>query len=190
VVRSCIHCHQVGDAQRQWYRDQGGPFPQKVLFPYPHPKSLGLILDPKERATVLRVQKDSPAEWAGFQQGDSLLKLAGQPLLSIADVQWVLHQAAPEGDSLQAEVRRGDRNVAVTLSLPNGWRQREDISWRASSWGLRRMVTGGMLLERSPTDQREKLGLTDADMALTVAHVGEYSPHDAAKRQAFRRAMS
>jgi serine protease Do len=162
VVKSCIHCHQVGDAQRQWYRDQGGPFPEKVLFPYPHPKSLGLILDPKERASVLRVEKESPAERAGFQQGDTILTLEGQPLLSIADFQWVLQQADPEGASLRAEVRRGDRNVGVTLRLPKGWRQREDLSWRVSSWGFRRMVTGGMLLKAAPEEQRRKLGLQPA----------------------------
>jgi hypothetical protein len=187
VVRSCIHCHQIGDAQRQWYRDRPGPFPEKILFPYPHPRSIGLILDPRERATVRQVQQDSPAERAGFQKGDVIQAMEGQPLLSIADVQWVLHQATPEGASLRAEVRRGDRDVAITLSLPKGWRQRDDISWRASSWELRRMVTGGMLLARSPAEQRRKLGLTEADMALTVEHVGEYSPHDAAKRAGFRK---
>lgn len=187
VVRSCIHCHQIGDAQRQWHRNRPGPFPEKILFPYPHPRSIGLILDPKERATVRQVLRDSPAERAGFQKGDVIRTMEGQPLLSIADVQWVLHQAAPEGASLKAEVRRGDRDVVITLSLPEGWRQRDDLSWRASSWELRRMVTGGMLLARSSAEQRRKLGLTEADMALTVEHVGEYSPHDAAKKAGFRK---
>ena len=33
--------------------------PEKVLFPYPHPKALGLILDPKEKAVVLRVDYEN-----------------------------------------------------------------------------------------------------------------------------------
>src|SRR5260370_29696262 len=59
VVQSCIHCHQIGDAQRQLYRDRKEPIPEQVVFSYPHPKSQGLILDPREKATVLRVEKNS-----------------------------------------------------------------------------------------------------------------------------------
>ncbi len=33
--------------------------------------------------------------------------LDGQPLLSIADVQWVLHRVAPEGGDVEAVVARG-----------------------------------------------------------------------------------
>jgi hypothetical protein len=62
VVQSCIHCHMIGDAQKALYRSRKQPIPEQVLFSYPHPKTLGLILDPRERATVLRVEASSPAE--------------------------------------------------------------------------------------------------------------------------------
>ena len=48
-------------------------------------------LDPLAAAQVETVTPGSAAETAGFRAGDRLLTLAGQPLLSIADVQWVLH---------------------------------------------------------------------------------------------------
>lgn len=186
-MKSCIHCHQVGDAQRQWYRDRKGPFPEKVIFPYPHPKSVGLILDPKQRASILRLVSGSPAEQAGFRPGDVLLKLEGQPILSIADVQWVLHNASPDGAAIHADIRSGARTEHIVLTLPKGWRQRDDISWRASSWGYRRMVTGGMLLGATPPEHRRASGLPDDGMALTVEYVAEYSPHDVAKRAGFRK---
>ena len=107
VVKSCIHCHQIGDAQREITRESKIQIPDQVLFPHPHPKSLGLILDPKERATVLRVDAGSPAEKAGFQPGDEIRRLGGQPLLSMADVQWVLHGIPPEGGAVPAKIRRG-----------------------------------------------------------------------------------
>ena len=47
VLQSCIHCHQIGDAIKTAYRAKKDSLPEHVLFPYPHPKSLGLILDPK-----------------------------------------------------------------------------------------------------------------------------------------------
>ncbi len=123
VVKSCIHCHQIGDAQREVYRTAGQPIPERLLFPYPHPKVLGLILDPTQAAVVREVVASSPADTSGFRVGDELLALAGQPLLSIADVQWVLHHAG-DAQSLEAQVRRGDRTLDLTLVLPAGWRRR------------------------------------------------------------------
>jgi hypothetical protein len=187
VVPTCIHCHQIADARHQAARDGGKGMPEQVLFPYPHPKTLGLILDPKERAAVLRVDAKTPAAEAGFEKGDVILRLAGQPLLSIADVQWVLQQAPAEGTKLKAEVRRGDKKVELTLALPKGWRHREDISWRASTWGLRRMAAGGMLLENLPAEDRKKADLPETTMALRVKYLGGGDgPHGAAQRAGFR----
>lgn len=186
IVPSCIHCHQIGDAQRQMFRARKELIPEQLLFSYPHPKSLGLILDPKERATVLRAEPGSPAEQAGFVKGDVILKLESQPLLSIADVQWVLHQASPKEGTLKAEVQRGGKKAEVTLPLPENWRQRDNISWRASTWGLRRMGAGGLLLEVLPAEERKKAGVAETGMALRVRHVGQFGPHAAAKQAGFR----
>jgi hypothetical protein len=187
VAQSCIHCHQIGDAQRQLHRQRGAPMPEQVLFSYPHPKYLGLVLDPKEKATVLSVESKSVAAEAGLEKGDVIRTLDGQPLLSMADVQWVLQQASPDGASLKAQVQRGDRTKELTLTLPKGWRQREDVSWRSSSWGLRRMATGGMLLEVLPEEDRKKAELSEQDKALRVKLVGKGSgPHGTADRAGFR----
>ena len=179
VVQSCIHCHQVGDAIKEYYRKKKEPTPEEVLFPYPHPKSLGLILDPKEMATVKDVVKDKPAGRAGFQVGDKILKMDGQPLLSIADVQWVLNRAPAEGATIEAEVLRGGKVVELDMKLAKGWRQADDVSWRSSSWGLRRMGTAGMKLD---SVEERPTGVPKEGMALKVAHVGMYGgPHGAAK---------
>jgi hypothetical protein len=185
VVQSCIHCHQIGDAQRDLVRQRRQPMPEQLLFPYPHPKALGLILDPKQCATVLRVEEGSRADHAGFRAGDVIQRLQGQPLLSIADIQWVLHHTPPEGAALKVTVRRDGRDVNLALTLPNGWRRRDDTSWRVATWGLRRMATGGLLLESVPADERRRMGLAESDMALRVKHVGEYGPHAAAKKAGF-----
>ncbi len=182
VVKSCIHCHQIGDAQRDLYRSSGKPLPESLLFPYPHPKAIGLILDPDQRAKVLEVRPNSPAADAGFANGDEIVSLSSQPLLSIADVQWVLHHTPAAGGSIEAVVRRSDATKQLTLKLADGWRQADEISWRVSSWGLRRMTTGGMLLEQATREQREAAGVADNEMALYAKHVGQYGLHAAAKR--------
>jgi len=173
VVQSCIHCHQIGDAIRDTYRAKGEAIPEKVLFPYPHPKSQGLILDPKECATVTSVEPGTTGAKAGFQAGDKIKTLAGQALVSMADVQWVLNQTPTAGGTLKAEVQRDGKPMTVTLTLPDGWRRTDDITWRVSAWGLRRMGTGGMVLEST-------------DGGLRVKSVGQYGAHALAKNSGFK----
>ncbi len=184
VVQSCIHCHQVGEALRLTPRTAGQPISEKILYPYPNPKILGLILDPKEKAKVKQITAGSSADQDGFREGDEIVTLAGQPLLSIADVQWVLHHAGETG-KLTAEVLRDDKRQSLTLTLAKGWRHREDISWRATSWDLRRMTLGGLLLEPLPEDKLNELKLSRDQLALQVKHVGQYGDHAVAKRAGF-----
>lgn len=182
VVRNCIHCHMIGDAAREHHRRESGRIPEQLLFSHPHPKSLGLILDPAQKAVVRQTLAGSPAANAGLLPGDSIQSLGGQPILSIADVQWVLHQSPPGGGTLQASVARDGAPLEIRLELPAGWRTRDDLSWRASSWPLRQKGLGGMLLVPASGDDRRRLGLADTEMALTVQHVGAFPPHDRAKR--------
>lgn len=186
VVKSCIHCHQIGDAQREMYRSEGKPIPEQLLFPYPHPKMLGLILDPEEKSTIKQVTEGSLAEKSGLKAGDEIQSLQGQPILSIADVQWVLHNIDPKGGWLSIQVERGGKPVDVKLSLEEGWRRAGDISWRVSAWGLRRMSTGGLKLDVVPKEQRDRLKIPEGKMALLVQHVGQYGPHAAAKNAGFQ----
>ena len=185
VVKSCIHCHQIGDAERDYHRSAGKPIPETVLFPYPHPKSIGLILDPSKKATVRDVKSGSPAAAAGLQAGDNIVSLDRQPMLSMADVQWVLHSVPAAGGTVEAVIDRAGHQQALSLTLPAGWRKAGDISWRVSSWGLRRMSTGGLKLESLEDSERRKLGLKDKAMALRVTNVGQYGAHAAAKRAGF-----
>jgi serine protease Do len=168
VVKSCIHCHQISEAKHSYHREKTGSIPEEILFPYPHPKTIGLTLDPNERATVKDIVPRSAAAKAGFHSGDVIQSLAGQPLLSIADVQWVLHHVPASGGTIQADVHRGGKTVSIPVTLESGWRRTGDISWRASTWGLRRMATGGILFEES-------------DGKLLAKHVGEFGAHAAAK---------
>ena len=178
VVKSCIHCHQIGDAVREMALKDGKPLDDTVLFPFPHPRTIGLTLDPKKSATILAVEKESYAGKAGLQPGDSLTELEGQPLLSIADVQWVLNSANPAGATLRGKRTRGDTVEAFALELPKAWRKRDDFAWRASTWGLRRAALGGIFF---------KPGTGPDEGKLVIEHVGAFAPHDLAKRAGFQK---
>ena len=53
---------------------------------------------------------------------------------------------APSAVTIEANVRRGDKDISIDLALSKGWKRGEDLSWRASSWELRRMALGGLSL--------------------------------------------
>lgn len=185
VAKSCMHCHQVREAERLVYRSEGKPIPDEVLFPYPDPAVLGLSMAPDEMATALRVAPGSPADKAGMRPGDEIVTLAGQPLLSIADIQWVLH-TTPATAQLPAEIRRDGKPMAMTIDLSDGWR-RGNISWRVTTWDLRRMGLGGLVLADLTDEQRAQAGLPKEGMALRVRRVGEYGAHAVALRAGFRK---
>ena len=186
VVQSCMHCHQVREAMRQAERSQSKPISDELLFPWPIPDVIGLAMDSSTAATVKSVVPGSAAQKAGFQPGDTLRELAGQPLLSIADIQWVLHNARA-ADELPVQVQRGDMMLRLRLALENGWRRKQDISWRATTWDLRRMATGGMRLEDLPAPERQSRGLEPQKLALRVKHVGQYGEHAVAKQLGFQK---
>ena len=174
----------LGEAARKDARNTN-TMTDTTIYPWPMPNIVGLVFDPQEKATLKSVTPGSPAASGGFQTGDEILRLEGQPILSIADVQWVLHQAT-QPTTLQAIVRRNKREHPTTLSLSKGWRHESDISWRTTSWDLRRIATGGLLLKPLTPTQRRLAKLQENQMGLRVEHVGQYGAHAVAKKAGFK----
>lgn len=185
VVPSCVHCHQIGDALRLNHRNRKEAIPEDLVYPWPNPETIGLALAADQPARVEAVAPDSTASVAGFAPGDDLVSLDGQPLLSVADVSWVLHRAGPGTRTLTAVVRRGGAQRELTLELPSGWKSKSDISRRVGTWGFRGMALGGLQLEDLPAADREAQGLKPNDLALRIKHAGEYGKHAAAKKAGF-----
>ena len=173
---SCMHCHQVREAERLSYRAANKPIPDQALYPWPMPTVVGLALDPKEKAKVTEVAAGSVAAQAGFQAGDEIATLNREPIISMGDVQWVLHNAVGP-TTLDAKVLRGGKSVKLELALPKDWRVKSDIAWRATTWDLRRMALGGLVLKQDP----------GTNMALRVDYVGQYGEHAAGKRAGFKK---
>lgn len=165
--KGCIHCHQAQDFELMSARRAGQPIPDRLVWTYPMPDLLGLSLDGKERATVTAAAAGSAAEQAGFKAGDRIVALEGQPILSIADVQWVLHTAKEPG-SVKAEVDRAGKKVALTLVLAEGWRRKVSFADTLSLGWVSRQQMAGMRCDVLPSAEREKLGLGADAMALKI----------------------
>ena len=185
VVRSCIHCHQVREAERTAIWTSRKPIPDELIYVSPLPETIGLKLGNTDRARVVSVAEGSSAEKAGLRAGDDLIAFDGQPLISVADVQWAL-AGAPAGGTVPVVARRNGAETAVDLALTDGWRRNADISWRVTTWQLRGMVTGGLVLEDLGDDARSGRGISPEKLALAVKHVGQYGIHAAGKQAGFR----
>jgi membrane-associated protease RseP (regulator of RpoE activity) len=164
---NCVHCHQIQDGTLWSLRDQGQALPDHVVWPYPSPELVGLSLDPKERALATSVDPESPAGKGGFRAGDRIVTLDGQPILSVADVQWVLHHAR-DPVTLRAELERGGARASATLALEAGWRKKGDFTWRVVTWSLRHRLLGTEPLQPVSADERRALGVPANALALRV----------------------
>lgn len=160
--QNCIHCHMVKEyALREKWRQ--GKLTEKDLFTYPAPARIGLSLDIDDGLVVKSVAEGSPAAEAGVKIGDVLATAADQPLVSTADLVWVLHTSADEAQ-VPLSLNRGGQKVELTLKLSGDWK-RSDIAWRGSSWyGLRQ----GLKTAPLPPPEKEKLGLSADALALKV----------------------
>jgi serine protease Do len=163
--QQCIHCHMVKEfaLRAKW---QAGKLTAADLFVFPQPTNIGLTTDLDDGLLVTAVTAGSPAAAAGLIPGDELVSLGGQPLISLADIQWALNAAPTEG-KLPVTIHRDGKLLDKTVALHAGWRK-SDIAWRASSWyGLRQ----GLKTEPLEADQKVAHGLAPNSLALVVKNL-------------------
>lgn len=186
VVKSCVHCHQIGDAFRASYHDNNKPVPLEFIYPMPAPKTLGMTLSATDTLRIDQVAPNSAAAKAGLQPGDLIDTFNNQPLISVADAAWVLHRSPATG-SLPITLRRNGEPVSLSITLEPDWRYKTDISRRVGAWSLRGMTTGGLVLEDLDDTARSERGLDTQSLALWVKGLGQYGPHGLAKRSGFQK---
>jgi serine protease Do len=165
----CIHCHQVGIGTLLTMRQAGERAPASLLWSFPNPAVLGLDFDPARRAKLRDVPVDSPAGRAGLQAGDAIETADGQPILSIADMQWVLERKPTPGTATVEFVRSGEKRTAK-LALDADWRKRDDFTWRTIAWPLRLQLLG-FRLTALPDAERKRLNLGAERSAYKVAEL-------------------
>lgn len=186
VVKSCVHCHQIGDAFRAVHRDSNQPIPEDLIYPMPAPETVGIKLSATDSLRIEEVAPNSAAANAKLQPGDTIESFNHQILISVADFAWVLHRSPTEGP-LPIAIRRNDESHHLTLNLAKGWRQKTDISRRVGTWSLRGMTAGGLVLEDLDDTARTERGLDTQSLALWVKGLGQYGPHGLAKRAGFQK---
>jgi S1-C subfamily serine protease len=161
--RGCFHCHQVKEALDAELK-RAGKWSRDLVWRYPLPDNLGLVLEVDRGNVVRRVEPGSPAARAGLRAGDVVRRLNGVPVHSFADAQYALDRA-PKVGAIEASWRRGPETMDGELTLPQGWRK-TDISWRPS---LQRLVPSPRLSGRDlPAKEKEALGLSAKQLAFRL----------------------
>lgn len=164
---NCIHCHNIHDAENA-HAHATGTFTNDLLWRYPLPDNVGLKIDPKDGIRILDMVKDSPALRAGLRAGENVVAMNGQPMTSIADMQWVLHHLPNADTSVTVE---GSETGEHQVKLSKGWKK-TDISWRGSMWALQPRLR--VWTPELTAAERKKHGLAD-ERALLVKWINRQS---------------
>jgi hypothetical protein len=172
---NCIHCHTIHEAQ---VRDRmaSGLFGKDSIWIWPAPARVGLTLDVSDQALIRTVIKGSVAAKAGLKEGDRLVKVGWQKILTIHDLQWVLQQTPFTGGELGVRyLRAGDSEPrSTTLALAKGFKRTDPLtySWRPYKWALRPAPGfGGPALT---TAQKKALDLDPKKFALRVQYIVDW----------------
>jgi serine protease Do len=165
----CIHCHTIREGEMisrwkggEWLRD-------RMLWQYPLPNALGLDLDPKDAQTVRAVADGSAAHAAGFQAGDRVIRVDGQPIISVFDVQWVLHHAAEPG-TVEFGILRKGQGMRLSLALAEGWRRRIGFH-RNNTTSLLQFSIAGFFCDVLSAGEKQKRAIEDGSLALRVSYL-------------------
>jgi serine protease Do len=132
---NCIHCHNIHDAENVQMQSSG-QFKWEMLYRYPLPDNVGIHIDPQDGCKIERVDAGSPAAKAGLQAGDIVTHANGQPIISIADIQWVLHHLPNTAARVEISASRDGKANTHTLQLAPDWKK-SDIFWRGSMWSVK-----------------------------------------------------
>ena len=178
--KNCIHCHNIHDAENEQAHKRG-TLTREMLWRYPLPDNVGLHIDRDDGCRIERVVADSPAAKAGLRAGDVITHMNGQAMISIADIQWVLHHLPNTNATLQVRVARESEASMHTLRLVPGWKQ-TDFSWRGSRWSLK--PRPGFWAPELGAEDLGKLGLPAGSRAYRIQFINTENPEGRAARAA------
>ena len=187
MVRSCVHCHQINDSLNWHARDRKLTLAPEQIYPYPSCEILGLTLGNEFPLRAEKILSDSPADLAGFKNGDQILQVSGQFITTEADISWALHNIPNSANEIPILVQRESRKGILKVKLSSDWKNNADISRRVGTWTKRALAFGGMKLEEIDDPTKISLGLRTDYLALEAKHVGQYNKHALAKRAGWKK---
>lgn len=163
--QNCVHCHNIYDARRD-YSIASGDYDPATRYKYPMPTNIGV--DIVERTTIASVSPDSPAAAAGMKPDTSIVRMNGQNVHTLADIQFALHHTSDPGEVTIETSSASGQEQSHSLKLAAGWRK-SDIGWRASMYGMPPRL--GLWVQELDDAGRAKAQVADGKLALLIRGV-------------------
>lgn len=172
----CVHCHSVHDFQREQLREEKRFKRDDVIWIYPDPIQIGVVLKRQSQRVVASVEGDSPAGRAGIAPGDIIVRIGEARILTYGDLSTALHAARPTRHTLAVQVLRGGVAHDLRLELPDRWKHADPrvFAWRPSIWPL--TPKPGFGGPRLGPRELERLGLDPAAFAFRVRYLVTWGP--------------
>ncbi|WP_018870154.1 MULTISPECIES: DegQ family serine endoprotease [unclassified Thioalkalivibrio] len=127
-------------------------------------------MDKPSGALVARVQADSPAEKAGFEAGDVILRFNGLDVPNSSALPPIVGRT-PVGSEVEVDIRRGseDKTLEVTIeALPEDVAERRSAPAQPEEARPEPQSLLGMRLEPLDAETREELGVDNGLVVLEV----------------------
>jgi S1-C subfamily serine protease len=172
----CIHCHTIGDMEREEAAEEGRWKPWMV-WRHPDPIRLGLVLEDDEQAVIAEVTPGSPAAAAGLAPGDRLLRIGDGGVRSEADIRFALDRVPFAGGRIGIAIARGSDHKSLAVEVRDGWRAGSplELAWRNEMWSMRpNPGFGGPALSK---EEKAALGLTPDRFAMKVGYLIDFGTH-------------
>jgi serine protease Do len=109
---NCIHCHNIHDAEHAQALETG-KWSIAMMWKYPLPDNIGLKIDRASGITIREVTPNSSAAKAGLKPGEVIVRMNGQRITSIADMQWVLHHLPGTDAVVTVETKSGKQELQL-----------------------------------------------------------------------------
>jgi Do/DeqQ family serine protease len=109
---------------------------------------------------IVTLTPDGPAEQAGLQRGDAIIRIDGRSIRSLQDLRLVVSQIAP-GTGVPVEIVREGRERTVTATLGS----LDDATVASAA------IVPGVTVERVTPEVRRRMGLPEAVNGLLVTEV-------------------
>jgi len=167
---NCIRCHQVHDAIHAQMKADG-KWSKESLWIYPDPKLLGLTLDSLIQNKIKNITSSSPAAKAGLKSGDVILTIDNHNVLTISDMEYVLHHLSNDVSTVEINYTREAKPFKTQIKTFKNWKKVTPLeySWRPTMWALTpKPGFGGDLLK---DDELKKLQLKKSSFAFRVRYL-------------------
>ena len=166
---NCIHCHMIHDAENL-HAFRAGRMDSDLLWRYPYPNNLGIEIDPDDGRRIESVHKGGSAEKAGLRADDEVMAVNGQPIISIADFQWVLHNLPNTALTVTVTARRNGATSDYKVNTSPGWKK-TDFSWRGSLWAMPPRI--GIFFPPLKPAELKKAGLSEGTQAVRIKWINK-----------------